>query len=1343
MASATSISSLLLSELQSLCTEARRKHPDVKEAAERVIVILRGIKATASAEIAAELAKSDEVIRPFVLACRSGNSRLTAVAVHCLQQLVSRQAISTGSVRETLSTLNTVAGQGVDIQVKVLQMVLPLVTIYDGSVSGETLVEAFALCLTLQRSRDAIVSNTAAAILRQAVVAVFDRVVAEDRELGSGSADDVSETTSEQDMTRRRAKDAFFVLQDLCLLAGDGDPIFIRTDHSVDKRLVLELLESVLANHAGVVARHPAMAQVLRERLAPFIVNFFAERASFALAVRCIRIVWLFVRDLHGDLKPECEIFLSILARLVDSGGDYPQFYRVLALEVARDTLENAVLLHRLYLQYDGRMAAVGTASAEQPGGAGAREEDCHVILDLITAVCRVVSERPAPGGDGGAGLIGADSCRMRMELSKLLDKQEAPGVPDAYVFYLAAASVLSFVEGLAGHVLPQCTESVGCRFRHSRHARASQRQVEATVAVLGVSPPLSEPGAAGALVLAAWPAMQAALGFIAGAQLDEPLFARMVGSTRQLAQAAGALGLADARDVLLAQLCRGSLPAAEAPLHLVHARQVQCLRATIACAQYLASVLGPTWYLLLVTVQQVEEVLYQSRGRAPTAAATGTAAAARRGSLSAAATPVMGGSSGDDVAGSSQASDLAAVREDFARLLAAVRASTAGSSDAVMWVVRGLCLLGSDLGGAPMDHDQEITTAMRRRLEALLPEAAPERRVSVANDRPTFATEELRAFAVENVDLLMGAAGGSGGADEGVGAQAWAAIVDCLLTSATSAQAAAGQRTQACEAVADVVLAAMALVTQQPGGDEGSSGGDFAALVASGEAQVRILRPLAQMMAQSGAQAQAGEVRKLTLDTLHRLLQASGHSLTRAWGVVFDIIQGVLRESSAMEAGRHQQQEAELLARGVFPCLQLICTDYLADLPADCLRRCIEALLVQFASQRQDLNIALTAIGQAWALCDFFHGFPQPEEAEECGDAGEDFGSSGADAAAEAWWSEPLVGGVARRRTQRVLWLLLLHSLARLGRDARHEVRLGGIQTLFRALDMHGGSFDGAVWDGVVWGVVLPLAQYVLSQRAHVFSLLRQGRVDELLQRADRGPGGDAAGDTRASGMVAEDPQRLLRAQWDETAAAALLGVTRTWGAAGGSGSGSGGGAWRVGQAELAWRRVWALTQGLFVGGTCAGDDVGAGSAALRSSASVAAGLACARVLVAQSSNSDYSARASWAAWLAMGLSVTDASSSEGACDDDDSSDAVSQDVLCDLLELGPALVAGLAKQQAFGDSDCEALLALVRRLVAYDGAPLHASDATEMSRLQRLALGSIDLIAGSGDDGSSAALV
>ncbi|KAJ2489739.1 Endocytosis and vacuole integrity protein [Coemansia sp. RSA 2050] len=1233
----TNIGVLLLGELQSLCTEARRRHPDIKEAAERVIVILRGIKTTSTEEIAHELSKSDEVLRPFALACHSSNHRLVSTAMHCLQQLVSRQAIAPTGIRETLTTLTHVSAQGaVDMQVKVLQMVLPLVTTYGDSVSGETLVEAFALCLALQRSRDPVVSNTAAAILRQVVVAVFDRVAAEDGE-------------DEGDLTRKGAKDAYYVLQDLCLMAADAEPIFIRAEHTVDKRLVLELIESVLMNHWRVVAGHSAMAQTLRDKLTPFIVNFFAERASFPLAVRGIRIAWLFVRHLHGNFTAECEIILSVFSRLLapdasssgrrvsmsaKSGAGFPVFYRVLALEVVRDLLESASLLHRLYTLYDGRVVEEGS------------DEDCHVIIDLISAVCRVVTERKdlirsmpnqheralAAAGDGGSAdalgpQIGASTCRMRIEMYKLLDKQEPPSVPDTYMFYLATAAVVGLSEGVVGDILPRCTERLTCQFLHS----GGRRSVE--VSVLGSV--IGEPGAVGGLVRHAWTAIYSVYEFVAGVRLDDPLFARMLESARQLVETAGALDLGEGRDALLALLCRGCLPTTwelgPSP------RQVQCVRVLIGCALYLASVLGPSWLMVLATVQQVEECMSQSRSRFQS-------------------TPVL-----DDT----HASDLGLVRDEFARLLAFVRAR----DEAVLWVIRGLCVLGSDLSGVDIQFDGAEDMRRLRVLALDSTPGIPLRANTGALDRPTFAVEEMRGFAVSNIDLLMSAA------PESIGLRAWTAIIDHLLATATSAQAVPGLRTQACEAVADVVLAAMDLVARAD-----TLSAEFQAMAESGEAQIRILRPLYLMM--MGEQHSA--VRKLTLDTLYRVLQASGHSVSAAWDVVFDIIQSIALD----------QDDSGVLMRCVFPCLQLICTDYLADLSPGCLRRCIGALLVQFGGQQQDLNIALTAIGQAWALCDYFHGMEIADSLDACELVSARVEPAG-DMLFDELWREDLIPG--SKRSQQVLWLLVLHALAQLGRDSRSEVRLGGIQTLFRAVDMHGpSSFDRWVWDGAMWAVILPLSQDALRQRAKKLKVVEE----EELPTLDNG-----------SGMVAEDPRRLLRKQWDETVAATMLGTARAW---------SYEGVRSIGKPDETWFRVWALTRDMLVDDReCLTRDCVAGA------------LASAKTLVLLTGESGMSWRTAWDSWIAMGMGVTQVP----PVSDGDDDVVVGQEVLCALLELCPTLIAGLLSSLGFGVDDCDALLGALRQMLVFVDAPIYSSDSALVTRLQGLVLDALALALGGSD--------
>ncbi|KAJ1957744.1 Endocytosis and vacuole integrity protein, partial [Dipsacomyces acuminosporus] len=774
----TNIGTLLLNELQALSTEARRKHPDIKEAAERVIVVLRGIKATTTPAIAQELAKSDEVIRPFVLGCKSNNHKLTAISVQCLQQLISNRALSTGSIRATLSTLNAVINQSVDIQVKILQMLLPLVSIYE-DIIGEALVDAIHMCFVLQQSKDAIVNNTAAAILRQLVVAVFDRVVEEDKDY---EAKEDKGDAGDQDMTRKYAKDAYFMLQDLCILVSDGAPIFIRAE-VVDKGLVLELIESVLTHHAKMISRHAGMSQILRERLSPFIVKFFNEKSAFPLVVRCIRIIWLFIRDLHAEFNTDCEIFLSILTKLVNTGIDstdsaatsnskgakltrtsissirsagflsgggggggstttsgFPPFYSILAMETIMNTVTNADLLHQLYIQFDG--CAVQSAEGDQ---ADAKDKDCHVIFDVISTVGKIVSAQShlyastangvpkalasrsastATNVDNGyrrggnesagnghlqsgadaasSGQVSARGCRVRTEIHKLLDKQDPPSIPEHYLFYLALSTFISLAEGMASYVLPKCTVSLA---RRATGTEVSEPVLDpsfdvskADTRTLGIRD-FSEKS---------WSTMLAAYSFFLGVKFDDSLFNQVMDAIRKLAQVFGALGLREARNALISLLCRSCLPQASIADHerqlqaghetkafgltavpesssestaatpsgtldsdtkppaagavtgrfalplvttslagvqfTMHPRQIQCLRAILSCSRYLASVLGPTWYPIMVTLQQANELLYQSRGiQASSSSGIGANAGSSAGAGSAANGAYMG----------------------------------------------------------------------------------------------------------------------------------------------------------------------------------------------------------------------------------------------------------------------------------------------------------------------------------------------------------------------------------------------------------------------------------------------------------------------------------------------------------------------------------------------------------------------------------------------------------------------------------------------------------------------------------------------------------------------------
>lgn len=72
---------------------------------------------------------------------------------------------------------------GLDVQLKILQSLPSLLQNYASDLKGDLLAATLNVCSQLQSSKNSIVNNTAAATLQQLVVAVFDKVVAEDSKL--------------------------------------------------------------------------------------------------------------------------------------------------------------------------------------------------------------------------------------------------------------------------------------------------------------------------------------------------------------------------------------------------------------------------------------------------------------------------------------------------------------------------------------------------------------------------------------------------------------------------------------------------------------------------------------------------------------------------------------------------------------------------------------------------------------------------------------------------------------------------------------------------------------------------------------------------------------------------------------------------------------------------------------------------------------------------------------------------------------------------------------------------------------------------------------------------------
>ena len=231
--------------------------------------------------------------------------------------------------------------------------------------------------------------------------------------------------------------------------------------------------------------------------------------------------------------------------------------------------------------------------------------------------------------------------------------------------------------------------------------------------------------------------------------------------------------------------------------------------------------------------------------------------------------------------------------------------------------------------------------------------------------------------------------------------------------------------------------------------------------------AQHRVLDVLSKQIVPASEAGAVGtstnvELRRMGLEALHQILQASGHTLVVGWGSIFEMLGSVckspvlLRTTSSdsvstlslqdhrpkpLLLGYNNERGYTALVKIAFQSLKLVC-DSVSSLSPEDLRQCI-GTLGQFGRQA-DTNIALTAAESLlWSVSDSIQS--KRKDAEE----------------------EPEYSA---------LWMFLLLEVLGLCTDARPEVRVGAIQTLFRAMQLYGATLSLETWNDCMWKITFPL---------------------------------------------------------------------------------------------------------------------------------------------------------------------------------------------------------------------------------------------------------------------------
>lgn len=1073
------MSQLLISELTALSSETKRKNPEVKASSEIALTALR-YDENALFKSSRENTQPEEnvLLKPIILACsaKATSAKVVSLAVGLLQRIIGIKAICEdeshlGTIVDILTNVITFRAD-VDVHLKVLQVVSSLLSSYP-SIHDQLLSKTLHLCFRLQESRIAVVSSTAAATLRQAVMIIFEKVREEDLNRQRETTKVLISTTVDipgYDGVKLypSSKDAYFTITDLNSLANGEQAPFLSLQ-SLSRTFALELIESILTNHAHLFRfdTHPELLYCLRQATCPLLIKAFNEQASFPTTLRLMRLLFVLLRQFSSELVVEVEILMNILLKCIttpsrkvaasngsgnrSSTDSTPPWQRVLAMEATRSLCADGVLLRNLWKWFDNK------------------ENSARVFTNLVDTLHQLASENPSltgkaeaehqmsdapkqndhsrrPSNDRGISSIYGAAAGMAnaaingfsniaetgaglsqtsvpgVQLIDQLDKLEAPNPPPTYIYLLALQSLVHLAQSLAAYVLPTYS-----RFVNSRPKTSPRAPPALDFATLSEEERV-ESNVVKEMLQQCWAPLLNSFTFFLTSKCDDVLFAEVLIALRNFTNATGVLGLESPRDALVATLTRFAVPrsvliklvnlrgkaASTAQEELectLSERNAACLKSVTQIAYYLSGSMGSHWRDVLETLCDAEFVLRKGGSRK------------RSRSLSIDEVPLSPGpSSYQPRASMASISALSTVPPGFysASAMDAVTgrpmALTNIDSETLLLEIARVFENTQALGDEAFLHFIEALCELDSDSIGLMEGKTNGASTAVNRSFPLASLATVAMLNVQRLTVLKRAMG-------------WDKYSKHLLLVCSSSLR-PSLRLQGAEALDQFLQAAMYSKSENVA-----------------DVQQRSLEAVMEQCILGGKRHVAADidVRRLGLETLLGILEKHGHSLVLGWEMIFTLCAASSASPSELV---EDMRAATPLIKTAFTCLQLVCSDLLTKLNLKQLEACVETL-TSFSKQKEDINVALTANGTLWAVTAEIRARSDRDPSNDD----------------------------VKQIT--ALWIYVLKSVLSLTSDERSEVRNGAISILFNILEQYGSGLSKQVWISHVMDEILfPLLQ-------------------------------------------------------------------------------------------------------------------------------------------------------------------------------------------------------------------------------------------------------------------------
>ena len=988
-------------ELSNLISDSKRKHSEIKTAAEKSLSELKSISVTSETQLAGDLIRKQHFIEPFVLACNTQNVKLASIGAACLQRLVASTAIPRSRLLDVLQALEGAVPLALEVQLKILQTLPSLLQLYAADLYGEALSRILAISADLSASKLPMVSSTAGATFQQLVNTVFARIPSSTKST-SQAQDDTSDAARDRD-------DALSIFVDLCALLTGEKACFVRLDN-LPPSSVLETLESLLASHGSAILDDADALKACTQSLVPGLCNLVEESASYGVVVRAIRISFLLATQYLDHMVDHFSALLKVLLKAADRSTTI-RWKRVVSLEFFRGLCSDFDSLRAVFAAFD------------------LKDSNANIVSDLMALLVRTASEDPSIIGLSRQSTIptstatesGADttasvdvptagSAQSRGHLTGIsvewstiatpcldtADRTKPIDIPETYIYALVIGSITAFSDGLSKFVMPLSVPN-----------RKPSRIEEVEADAIDDSQPTRRPSLKSAataqkyqqlvnplmrkdfnrrnlvencarMIESCWPAILAACSTFLNAALDSYFYHMLIRTVQKLTQVSGVLELDTPRDALLTTLAKVAVPASVSSLMSLHfgakpARadaaegrpdmEDQSIKSPVAstprqsldmtlqslnvrnllCLRALLNLgiaLGPT------LSQNAWMIVMQSLEQVEALMSVGPTAKIVKNSLD--GTETSQGASQNTLATEVNAVDTARRRM--------LEASASYSGSAFETLCRALWQMIEDV----IPPQESVTTETSNSNGSLWPKASTHKPArSVSGNWAKTATLEVEVqfvlktvgrLASENLHRFRNVSSST---------SSWSLIVARLLSLHSNRDLVPSLRLQAARII-DAIVVEACLST--PSDEDSIETSEMSTIVV----QYGIPALSKQLDNVIKSDAHAEEVPEITTNSTHAMLESlsnivgsCGNTLNEGWSKVFRILNTAVSSPSRKRA---ENGDARVYS-SAFRIVLLVVSDFLPLLEAASLAALV-SLFSHFATQTSDLNMSLTTIG-------------------------------------------------------------------------------------------------------------------------------------------------------------------------------------------------------------------------------------------------------------------------------------------------------------------------------------------------------------------------------------------